>query len=258
MSQTIAVSLPANTLYVSGSVNGVDKTWTNTEGNTWETTADKAPDGKYLVALVIISSTGSTSEESFTLYYGVVSLITDRTAADKRRAEYLAGLDYADMTEAEKAEWDSDLKGAYNASDLNRVESAVDYLAGALRDLVAGLKAYAAERDVGWDAIFAPPFDPEEMHPETKQDWKAEDIQTPEDMARYLGNVKMLRGSLDYDTPALPEAMDDLTWQGANAIEQALKDLDGAIILFRGDMQILIENTAAAWFYSGEIYTGEV
>lgn len=258
MSQTIAVSLPANTLYVSGSVNGVDKTWTNTEGNTWETTAEVASDGKYLVALVIISSLGTSSEESFTLYYGVLGLITDRTEADVRRVVYLAARDYAAMSEEEKAEWDGEMKGAYNASDLNRVESAVDYLAGTLRDLVAGLKAYAAERDVGWDVIFAPPFDPEEMYPETKQDWQAEDIQTPEDMARYLGNVKMLRESLDYDTPALPEAMDDLTWQGANAIERALKNLDSAIILFRGDMQILIENTAAAWFYSGEINSGEV
>lgn len=258
MSQTIAVSLPANTLYVSGTVNGVDKIWTNTEGNTWETTADKAADGKYLVALVVISSTGATTEESFTLYYGVVSLITDRTAADKRRAEYLAGLDYADMTEAEKAEWDSDLKGAYNASDMNRVESAVDYLAKALLDMLGGLKAYAAEKGVGWDKIFAPPFDPNNMQPDTKTDWQDSDEPTPEDMARYLGNVKMLRNALVFDTDALPAKPEDLTLSGANAIEKALQDLDGEIILFRGDMEIMIDNTAAAWYQSGEIYTGEV
>lgn len=258
MSQTIAVSLPPNTLYVSGTVNGVDKVWTNTEGNTWETAADKAPDGKYLVALVIISSTGSTSEESFTLYYGIVSLITDRTAADKRRSEYLAGLDYADMTAAEKAEWDSDLKGAYNASDMNRVESAVDYLAKALLDMLDGLKAYAAEKGVGWDKIFAPPFDPNNMQPDTKTDWKDSDEPTPEDMERYLDNVKMLRNALVFDTEALPNGMDNLTWSGANAIEKALERLDSEIILFRGDMEIMIDNTAASFLYSGEIYSGEV
>lgn len=258
MSQTIAVSLPASTVYVSGTVNGVDKVWTNTEGNTWETTADKATDGKYLVALVIISSIGTTTEESFTLYYGVVSLITDRTEADKRRAIYLAGIDYADMSDEEKAEWDSDMKGAYNASDLNRVESAVDYLAGVLRELVAGLKAYAAEKGVGWDVIFAPPFDPADINPETKTDWTEKDLPTPEDMARYLSNVELLRNALVYDTDELPNGMDNLSIQGANAIERALKNLDSAIILFRGDIQILIDNTAAAWFYSGEIFTGEV
>lgn len=258
MSQTIAVSLPANTLYVSGTVNGVDKVWTNTEGNTWETTADKAPDGKYLVALVIISSIGTTTEESFTLYYGVVSLITDRTAADVRRVTYLAGLDYADMTEEEKAEWDSDLKGAYNAGDMNRVESAVDYLAKALLDMLGGLKAYAAEKGVGWDKIFAPPFDPNNMQPDTKTDWKESDSPTPEDMARYLSNVKLLRSALVFDTEALPDSMNDLTWSGANAIEKALERLDAEIILFRGDMEIMIDNTAASFFYSGEIYSGEV
>lgn len=258
MSQTIAVSLPTNTLYVSGTVNGVDKTWTNTEGNTWETTADVAADGKYLVELTIISSTGASSAESFTLYYGVVSLITDRTEADARRVMYLAGLSYANMSDAEKAEWNSELKGAYNAGDLNRVESAVDYLAGLLRELPEELKAYAAEKDVGWDKIFAPPYDPADMYPETKTDWAKTDIQTPTDMERYLGNVKKLRNALSYATDDLPDGMDHLDWQGANAIERALKGLDAAIILFRGDAQILIDNTAAAWLQSGEIFSGEV
>lgn len=258
MSQIIAVSLPESTLYVSGTVNGVDKVWTNTEGNTWETIADAAPDGKYIVELTIISSGGSASSESLTLYYGVTSLITDRTEADAQRAIYLAGLDYSAMTEAEKAEWDSDLKGAYNASDLNRVESAVEYLAGLLRELPPELQAYAAGKNVAWDAAFTPPYDPADMNPGTKTDWVKSDIPTPADMSRYLGNVKSLKNALSYATDPLPDNMDNLTWQGANAIERALKALDGAIILFRGDIKILIDNTAAAWFYSGEVYTGEV
>lgn len=188
----------------------------------------------------------------------MLELITDRTQADEDRAEYLWTKDYDDMTAEEKAEWDSGLKGAYNASDLNRVESAVGYLAGVLRALPAELKEYAASLGVGWDGIFSPPYDPEDMEPETKTDWTDSGEPSPEDMARYLGNVVKLRNALSYATDELPEGMDDLTWQGANAIEKALTALDGAIALFREEMETLMENTAAAWLYSGEIYSGEV
>lgn len=34
------------------------------------------------------------------------------------------------MSEEEKTDWESGLKGAYNASDLNRVGNAVVYVAG--------------------------------------------------------------------------------------------------------------------------------
>lgn len=66
------------------------------------------------------------------------NLIFDRTQADVDRAAYLSRL-WVDGTftgtTAELAEWASDLKGAYNASDLNRVCAAVDYLTGVLTGL---------------------------------------------------------------------------------------------------------------------------
>lgn len=37
--RTLSVSLPSDALYVSGTVNDVAVTWTNTEGNTWEAVA---------------------------------------------------------------------------------------------------------------------------------------------------------------------------------------------------------------------------
>lgn len=60
-------------------------------------------------------------------------LITDRTAADVKRVQYLASLwDSARRrwkgTPAEYAEWRSEQKGAYNAKDLNRVTLAASYL----------------------------------------------------------------------------------------------------------------------------------
>ena len=112
MMQTVRVPLASNALYVSGTVNGVDKIWTREEGNWWSTSADRAVDGVYRVALSIIYGDGKTTQDSVTLYYGLV-LITDRTAEDVTK----------------KTE-----KGFYNDSDLNRVGSAMAYLRDRLND----------------------------------------------------------------------------------------------------------------------------
>lgn len=77
MTQTLSVSLAAGTLYVSGTVNGVAKTWTNTDGNIWETTAERAEDDIYRIELTMIGSSGTTSTASLTLYYGILQLITE-------------------------------------------------------------------------------------------------------------------------------------------------------------------------------------
>lgn len=110
--QTVRVPLASNALYVSGTVNGVDKVWTREEGNDWTTTADRAADGVYRIALAIIYGDGKTTEDSITLYYGL-QLVTDRTAKD-----------VAQGTE----------KGSYNSGDLNRVGAAMAYLRDRLTD----------------------------------------------------------------------------------------------------------------------------
>ena len=110
--QTVRVPLASNALYVSGTVNGVDKIWTREEGNWWSTTADRAVDGVYRVALSIIYGDGKTTQDSVTLYYGLV-LITDRTAEDVTK----------------KSE-----KGFYNDTDLNRVGAAMAYIRDRFND----------------------------------------------------------------------------------------------------------------------------
>ena len=87
------------------------------------------------------------------------TLITDRTQADEERVEELAAKGYDAMSDAEKAEWDGEMKGAYDASDLNRVESAVAYLAELLVLLPIELKEYAASKGVAFDAFFDVPYD---------------------------------------------------------------------------------------------------
>lgn len=106
MTQTVKVPLASNALYVSGTVNGVNKVWTREEGNWWSTQADRATDGVYRVVLSIVYGDGKTTEDSITLYYGLV-LVTDRTEQD-----------VINGTE----------KGWYSDIDLNRVGSAMVYL----------------------------------------------------------------------------------------------------------------------------------
>lgn len=224
--QTISVSLPSTTVYVSGTVNDVAVTWTLAGNNTWEAIADRAEDDIYHVELTIINSLGTSTNTSFTLYYGL-NLITDRTQADVDRGLYLAGLWVGGTftgTDDELAEWNSDLKGFYNASDLNRVGSAMNYVANRFTES-------------GYHPVISP-----------RIDWTEDDIPRESDMLHYLADLTALRSVLAVmpTTPEVPEDMDGLTYQEANNIEQILLDIDS-----------LITRMMAAWFYCGDLYCGE-
>lgn len=222
--QTLRVSLPSEIIYVSGTVNGKAYTWTLVDGS-WQAIVDRAADDTYAVALTAVNALGTSASYTLTLYYGMLNLITDRTQADVDRVRQLAQKGLGNMTADEKTEWLNGLKGAYNASDLNRVGAAVAYVAGRL-------KGY------GYAVSVSP-----------RQDWQAADIPTPESMTAYLADVATLRAALTVaaGTPEVPEDMERLTWQEANDIEQILVDVDE-----------LLTRMAAAWFYSGDLYAGEV
>lgn len=203
MMQTVKVPLASNALYVSGTVNGVDKVWTMEEGNVWWTTAERSADGVYRVVLSIVYGDGKTAIDSITLYYGLV-LVTDRTAEDVTNG-----------TE----------KGSYNASDLNRVGSAMVYLRDRLNEN-------------GYNIEISP-----------KTDWREIDTPVDSDMSLYLGCLGTLRGAftMPYETPYTPTTMNGLTYTTANNIEKILEIID----------QILTISINAFW-YSGELYSGEV
>lgn len=203
MMQTVRVPLASNALYVSGTVNGVDRVWTREEGNWWSTTADRSTNGVYRVVLSIVYGDGKTASDSVTLYYGLV-LITDRTQQDVTNG-----------TE----------KGSYNASDLNRVGSAMVYL----RDKF---------NDNGYSVSISP-----------KTDWRKADVPTDTSMAFYLECVRLFRDilSLPSDTPEAPEAMKNLTYTTANNIEKILEAVDS-----------MLAKSISFLYYSGDIYSGEV
>ena len=157
--------------------------------------------------------------------FDIAILITNRAKEDVDRVKELVSKGYDAMSDAEKAEWDGAMKGAYNASDLNRVGLAVDYLTSRLRSY--GILAETAP----------------------KTDWATDDAPTISHMRQYLADVEALRSAIAVlpTTPKVPPDMEGLTYTEANDIEKILTDIDR-----------LITNMTAAWFYSGDIYSGEV
>lgn len=79
--------------------------------------------------------------------------------------------------------------------------------------------------------------------------WTEDDIPTASQMAQYIANIAALRGTIAMlpTTPSTPDSMELLDYIKANNIEQIMVDVNQLII-----------NMAAAWFYSGDLYSGEV
>ena len=186
------------------------------------------------------------------------TLITDRTAADVSRWKALRAKGWEAMTEEERAEWQAGMRGGYNATDFNRVESAVLYLAEMLQTLPAELLQYAQDNGVAWDGLFGFPYDPLNYASIETTTWQLGEFPPPPDRERYLSNVRLLREAVEYATSDIPETMAKFTHEDANALERALSGLHDALTALDADRRTLVENTAAAWYYSGDIYLGEV
>ena len=146
------------------------------------------------------------------------NLVTDRTQADVERVKALAAKGFAAMTAAERAEWLTGMKGAYNASDMNRVGTALNYLAGRLASICG--------KSITWTA---------------KTDWAVTDIITASRAEAYRKQVQSIRDALAYPegTPDAPE-LNRMTYTGANDIERVLALCEE-----------LIDNITKAFRYTG-------
>lgn len=99
-----------------------------------------------------------------------------------------------------------------------------------------------------WTSDFTPPTAPygdasNALDPYT---WYESDIPTPAQTTQYLLNVSNLC-AVFIENPQLPSDMSNLTFTGANQIEKALLAVNS-----------FVSRIYASWFYSGEIYSGEV
>ena len=151
-------------------------------------------------------------------------LVTDRTQADVDRVEalkqkWLNGT----ITSAEKTEWNSNMKGSYNATDLNRVGQAVAYVANLLNQ---------AGRTVSVVA---------------KQNWTTSSIPTRAQMDAFLNDLTLLKQNVNANIPNVPSSMDNLDVATANRIEQIIIAVYDAI-----------NYEGANWTRSGVTYSGIV
>ena len=77
-------------------------------------------------------------------------------------------------------------------------------------------------------------------------------------MTRYYNNLVMIQAAFENPTAELPPSMNGLDYQYANNIELMLKQIDEVAAATMENIKTLIDNTAAEWFYSGELYAGEI
>lgn len=137
----------------------------------------------------------------------MLQLIIDRKQSDITKAKKLIekAKKIENLTPSELSEYLAGLKGCYNISDLNRVESAVKYIS----DL---LNSY------GYSNIV-----------DTKT-WADGDFFTPTHIARYLNNLDILKNAyfVDPKIPATPTSYKSI--QQANDIEKILSNIEKIII----------------------------
>lgn len=152
-----------------------------------------------------------------------VEMLIDRSQVDVDRALSLRRTGWRNMTTDERDEFLRGLRGSYTSKDMNRVNTAINFLAKLLNE-------YGYSNDI--DAY---------------AEWTAEDTPTNEDLDIYLGNISFLIDAFHTlpTTPPLPGDMDDFTFEEANAIEQILLDI-----------HTVIQGLIAAFRHSGTFYSG--
>lgn len=164
----------------------------------------------------------------------MAELITDRTQYHVSLLNILRKKPWSAMTASERTAWYGEAaKGAYNYTDLNRVETAVAELAV----------------ELGLDLV-------------TKTDWTLWDVPTRSDMERYLGNVVAIRDACPDDIafPPLPVSMSGLGYEGANNIEKVLALAYESLgrVPDIPDVPDVPSEPGEYVIRSGEIYCGEV
>ncbi|MFA6718296.1 MAG: hypothetical protein WCS15_04370 [Prevotella sp.] len=205
MSEALSVWVGAAIIYLYGTVNGAAATFTLVGDGYWQAVVPKSEDNNYVLYLEAYSENGLDSTYAYTLYYGMIPSVIDRTAQDVARANQLKAKiedqGWAALTAEEQAEWLGQMKGIYAYSDLNRVEHNVDYLASLLLSY-------------GYSVTVSP-----------KHDWIIGEIPLDAQMTQYLADVAALKAKF-YGTTALPAAMRALTYTDANNIEKLLAEIE--------------------------------
>ncbi len=115
-------------------------------------------------------------------------------------------------------------KGHHNYADINRIEEWCGYLAKLLT-------SYGYE-----------------VHVKTKTDWTMYDRRTESEMERIRSNIEVIKNAYctAKNTPQLPDSINPINIEKANAIEKILYDID-----------LLIKSMTQVFVYSGVARLGQ-
>ena len=186
------------------------------------------------------------------------TLVFDRSQADVDRVfvlkDKIMSGGWSSLTSAEQTEYLAGMKGAYNYTDMNRVGSAVSYIANRMTTLQGQLDAYRATMGVADAPIYDVPYDPSDVVVSVVTSWTVSSTPTLSQITTYLNNLSVLRRqlTLPVNTPAVPVSLDGMTFEVANDIEQLLCIIDTTLTEVETTMYALIDNTVNAYVYAGE------
>jgi len=148
-------------------------------------------------------------------HLGSLDLVFDRTQAD---------VDFALQLQREAVHTYDNLRGAYNASDRNRVASAINALIEILRHT-----GY-------WSGG---------NFQNARTDWREGDIVNSGDNTAVLERMRELQRVLPDISLEIADNLDNLDWRMANALERILSD-----------MADIFKMLADMWLWCGEGYAG--
>lgn len=125
----IQTTIPQNTAYMNGTVNGTDTVFV-VDSIIDDTIICYCEDAQSQAVVINFYDSSDTLLDTYTdtLTSPIYTFIYDRTEEDVARVKYLHD-NYPTLTEEEKAEFLTDLKGALNESDFSRLQTNFTILA---------------------------------------------------------------------------------------------------------------------------------
>lgn len=191
------------------------------------------------------------------------TLIFDRTQSDVDRVYELrdkilsGGMD--SLSNEEKTEWLSGMKGAYNYTDMNRVGEAEQYIYDRMLALPEELDAYRESKGIEDSPEFHVPYNPSEINVSPLTDITMNTVPSSLVVLVYLLNLINLSQvlTLPDDAPSCPVTMDMMTYSMANDIERLLYMIDHALSELESELYQKIDHAVLSFPYTNAFYSGE-
>jgi len=194
------------------------------------------------------------------------TLIFDRTIDDVRRLQELkrkfmsTGLDDEELREYMNDR--AGMKGAYNASDLNRVGEALGYIAGRMRsaaDDIAEIVRRHGHEQFSWAFFFGVEHNPSAARITPRNNWRIEDIPRLGQITRLLDDLRGIRQQLNMPAtaPPVPASLDGMNYATANDIERLLFEMDIRLSAVEANITDVKGRFGAEFRYTGVTFCGE-